>query len=178
MKMVPRSARIWRSQLKAERRFMKFASLIRFRHIYEIRPRTDKHGFDLRSDALRFSPLCYRGSNPIVDAVGYARAYSRSHPVLIRIYDPTGNLLETLEYGGWFKGFFLRQKIAAASKFLLVVQRRRTFDKLARSISKTLEKCSRWFEGFQNRLIAGIVADLPRFSEGINRQCFSHYGRF
>jgi len=67
-------------------------------HIYEIRPRTDKHGFDLRSDALRYSPLWYRGSNPIVDAVHYARSYSRSHPVVIRVYDATGNVIETLYY--------------------------------------------------------------------------------
>ena len=69
-------------------------------HIYEIRPRADKHGFDLSSDSLRYSPLWYRGSNAIVDAVRYARSYSRSHPVMIRIYDATGNLIETLEYRG------------------------------------------------------------------------------
>ena len=67
-------------------------------HIYEIRPRADKHGFDLGSDALRYSPLWYRGSNAIVDAVAYARSYSRRHPVVIRVYDGTGNVIETLEY--------------------------------------------------------------------------------
>jgi hypothetical protein len=71
-------------------------------HIYEIRPRTDKHGFDLSSDALRYSPPWYRGSNAIVDAVAYARAYSRRHPVVIRVYDGTGNVIETLEYRGDF----------------------------------------------------------------------------
>src|SRR4030095_17235604 len=60
-------------------------------HIYEIRPRPDKHGFDLSSDALRYSPLWYRGSNAIVDAVRYARSCSRSHPVRIRIYAAPGN---------------------------------------------------------------------------------------
>ena len=74
-------------------------------HIYEIRPRTDKHGFDLSSDALRYSPLWYRGSNPIVDAVSYARCCSRSHPVVIRVYDATGNVIETLDYKGDFKGW-------------------------------------------------------------------------
>ena len=72
-------------------------------HIYEIRPRADKHGFDLSSDALPYSPLWYRGSNAIVDAVGYAKSYSRQHPVVIRVYDPTGNVIETLEYKGHFK---------------------------------------------------------------------------
>ena len=77
---------------------MKFVSLNKSIHTYEIRPRADKNGFDLSSDALPDGPLWYRGSNPIVDAVGYARSYSRSHPVVIRVYDPTGNLIETLEY--------------------------------------------------------------------------------
>ena len=71
-------------------------------HIYEIRPRADEHGFDLSSDALPYSPLWYRGSNAIVDAVAYARSYSRRHPVVIRVYDGTGNVTETLEYRGDF----------------------------------------------------------------------------
>ena len=67
-------------------------------HIYEIRPRADKHGFDLSSDAIPYSPLWYRGANAIVDAVGYAKSYSRLHPVVIRVYDATCNIIETLEY--------------------------------------------------------------------------------
>jgi hypothetical protein len=67
-------------------------------HIYEIRHRGDKHGFDLSSDAIPYSPLWYRGSNAIVNAVGYAKSYSRLHPVVIRFYDATGNVIETLEY--------------------------------------------------------------------------------
>jgi len=42
-------------------------------HIYEIRPRVD-------------------------NAVGYAKSYSRLHPVVIRVYDATRNVIETLEY--------------------------------------------------------------------------------
>ena len=75
------------------------------RHIYEIRPRADKHGFDLSSDTLPYSPMWYRGSNAIVDAVRYARSYSRPHPVVIRVYDPTGNIIETLEYKSDSKEF-------------------------------------------------------------------------
>jgi len=71
--------------------------------IYEIRPRTDKHGFDLSSDALRYSPLWYRGSNAIGNAVAYARSYSPRHPIVIRVYDGIGNVIETLEYSGDFK---------------------------------------------------------------------------
>jgi hypothetical protein len=72
-------------------------------HIYEIRPRADKHGFDLSSDALRYSPLWYRGSNAIVDAVAHARSYSRRHPVVIRVYDGAGDVIETHEHKGGFK---------------------------------------------------------------------------
>ena len=52
---------------------------------------------------FRYSPLWYRGSNAIVDAVAYARSYSRRHPVVIRVYDGTGNVIETLEYTGDFR---------------------------------------------------------------------------
>jgi hypothetical protein len=38
-----------------------------------------------------------------MDAVHYARSYSRSHPVVIRVYDPAGNVIETLDYQGDFK---------------------------------------------------------------------------
>jgi hypothetical protein len=71
--------------------------------IYEIRPRADKHGFDLSGDSLRYSPLWYRGSNAIMDAVRFARSCSRSRRVMIRLYDPSGNLIETLDYKSDFK---------------------------------------------------------------------------
>ena len=67
-------------------------------HIYEIRSRADKHGFDLSGDALPYSPLWYRGSNAIADAVSYAKSYSRTHPIVIRVCDDSGNIIETLEY--------------------------------------------------------------------------------
>ena len=72
-------------------------------HIYEIRSRADKHGFDLSGDALPYSPLWYRGSNAIADAVGYAKSYSRTHPIVIRVCDDSGNIIETLEYQSDFK---------------------------------------------------------------------------
>jgi hypothetical protein len=67
-------------------------------HIYEIRPRDGEHGYDLSSDNLPYSPLWYRGSNAIVDAVGYAKSFSRRHPIVIRVCDANGNVIETLEY--------------------------------------------------------------------------------
>ena len=62
-----------------------------------------KHGFELSSDALRYSPLWYGGSHPIVDAVRYATSCTRSHPVVIRVYEATGKVIETLEHTGEFK---------------------------------------------------------------------------
>jgi hypothetical protein len=67
-------------------------------HIYEIRPRDGEHGYDLSSDILPYSPLWYRGSNAIVDAVGYAKSFSQPYPIVIRVYDANGNVIETLEY--------------------------------------------------------------------------------
>lgn len=76
---------------------------IRSTHIYEIRLRADKHGFDLSSDTLPYSPLWYRGPNAIAEAVGYAKSYSQPHPVVIRVFDANGNVIETLEYNSEFK---------------------------------------------------------------------------
>ena len=39
----------------------------------------------------------------MVDAVAYAKSYSQRHPVVIRVYDGTGNVIETLEDKGDFK---------------------------------------------------------------------------
>jgi hypothetical protein len=41
-------------------------------HIYEVRPRKDKRGFDLISDVLPFGRLWYGGSDAINNAIGYA----------------------------------------------------------------------------------------------------------
>ena len=45
-------------------------------HAYEVRPRKDKRGVDLISDALPFGGLWY---TKVSDAVDYAKFYSRSH---------------------------------------------------------------------------------------------------
>ena len=71
--------------------------------VYEIRPRADKHGFDLISDALPYSPLWYRGRNAIRDAIGHANVCSRLHDAIIQIYDDAGNVIETHEHAGEFK---------------------------------------------------------------------------
>jgi hypothetical protein len=67
-------------------------------HVYEIRLRADKHGFDLISDALPYSPLWYRGQNAIRDAISFAKFRSRSHDAVIRVYDEAGTVIETHEH--------------------------------------------------------------------------------
>jgi hypothetical protein len=67
-------------------------------HVYEIRPRADKHGIDLISDVLPYSPLWYAGPNAISNAISFARFNSRSHDAVIRVYDEAGNVVETHEH--------------------------------------------------------------------------------
>jgi len=69
-------------------------------HLYEIRPRGDKRGFNLISDALPVGRLWYTKMDY---AVGYAQFYSRSHHSVIRVYDEAGNVIETHEHRGDFK---------------------------------------------------------------------------
>ena len=66
--------------------------------IYEIRPRADKHGVDLVSDALPYSPIWYRGSKAIIDAIDHAKFYSRSNDALIRVLDSKGNLQREISF--------------------------------------------------------------------------------
>ena len=67
---------------------------------YEVRPRKDKRGVDLISDALPFGGLWY---TKVSDAVDYAKFYSRSHDAVIRVYDDAGNVIETHEHDGGLK---------------------------------------------------------------------------
>ena len=53
-------------------------------HVFEVRPRKDKHGVDLISDALPFGRLWYAGRNAVANAIGYAEHRSRSHDAVIR----------------------------------------------------------------------------------------------
>jgi hypothetical protein len=70
---------------------------------YEIRPRSDKRGVDLNSDALPFGRLWYGEPNAVSNAIGYTKFYSRSHQAVIRIYDSAGNVIETHEQAGEFR---------------------------------------------------------------------------
>jgi hypothetical protein len=72
-------------------------------HVYEVRPRKDRRGVNLISDALPFGALWYGEPDAISNAVNYARFYSRSHNAVIRVYDETGNVIDTHEHSGEFK---------------------------------------------------------------------------
>ena len=65
-------------------------------HVYEVRPRKDKRGVDLISDALPFGRLWYGDPNAAANAIGYAMHRSR-------VYDAAGNVIETHEHAGEFR---------------------------------------------------------------------------
>jgi hypothetical protein len=74
------------------------------KHTCEIRPGKIIHrGVDLISDALPFGRLWYGEPNAVSSAIGYAMHRSRSHRVVIRVYDVAGNVIETHEHAGEFK---------------------------------------------------------------------------
>ncbi|HUE49553.1 MAG TPA: hypothetical protein VMQ39_00645, partial [Candidatus Dormibacteraeota bacterium] len=68
-------------------------------HVYEVRPRKDR-GADLISDTLPFGRLWYGEPNAVVNAINYAKFYTRSHEAVIRVYDEAGNVIETHEHAG------------------------------------------------------------------------------
>ena len=72
-------------------------------HVYEVRPRKDRRGFDLISDALPFGRLWYAQPNAVSNAIGYAKQRSRSHNAVIRVYDELGSVIATHEHTGDFK---------------------------------------------------------------------------
>ncbi len=77
--------------------------MISSQHVYEVRPRKDRRGFDLISDALPFGRLWYGGTKAVSNAIGYAGQYSRSHGAVICVYDDAGNVIETHEHKGDFR---------------------------------------------------------------------------
>jgi hypothetical protein len=70
-----------------------------------VRPRKDKCGVNLISDALPFGRLWY---TEVSDAVDYAKFYSRSHDAVIRVYDDAGHVIETHKDAGDFKYYDFR----------------------------------------------------------------------
>jgi hypothetical protein len=86
-------------------------------HVYEVRPRKDKRGFELISDALPFGRLWYGEPNAASNAVSYAKFRSRSHDAVIRVYDLADNVIETHDRKGDFTEWW---RLA----ILLIVQNR------------------------------------------------------
>ena len=76
-------------------------------HVYEVRPREDKRGVGLISDALPFGRLWYGEPNAVSNATGYAIHDSRSVDAVIRVYDWAGNVIETHEHTDFKNGRFL-----------------------------------------------------------------------
>jgi hypothetical protein len=72
-------------------------------HVYQVRSRKDKRGFDLISDVLPFGRLWYGEPNAVSNAIGFAKFFSRSHGAVIRVYDAAGNVIKTHEHKGDFK---------------------------------------------------------------------------
>jgi hypothetical protein len=73
------------------------------RHVYEIRPRKDRGGFDLIAERLPLGPLWFEGPNAIGRAVNYAKFCSRSHPAIIRVFDESGAVIDTHESADVFR---------------------------------------------------------------------------
>ena len=69
----------------------RWATVVKKKHVYEVRPRKDHRRVDLISDVLPFGRLWYTKPD---DAIGYATFYSRSHDAVIRVYDTAGNVIE------------------------------------------------------------------------------------
>jgi hypothetical protein len=79
-------------------------------HVYEVRPCKDKRDVDLISDVLAFGRLWYGDANAVANAISYAMHSSRSHVAVIRVYDDTGNVIETHEHAGRVQRVLKRQR--------------------------------------------------------------------
>jgi hypothetical protein len=62
-------------------------------HAYEVRPRKDRRGVNLISDALPFGRLWYGEPKAASNAVDYAKFRSRSHRAVIRVSDAAWTLV-------------------------------------------------------------------------------------
>ena len=62
-----------------------------YARICEVRPRKDRRGVNLISDALPFGRLWCGEPDAISNAIDYAKFRSRSCNAVIRVYDEAGN---------------------------------------------------------------------------------------
>ena len=81
-------------------------------HVYEIRPRKDKRGVDLISDALPFGRLYHGEPDAISNAMGYALQRSRSTSCCDPVYDDNRPVLACAWNG---LNLFTRQLLTPAS---------------------------------------------------------------
>jgi len=73
------------------------------RSFMNLSPRRDKHGIYLISDALPFGRLWYDWARGCRERNRLCEVYSRAHHAVIRVYDESGNVIETHEHKGDFK---------------------------------------------------------------------------
>ncbi len=89
--------------------------------VHEVRPRKDRRGVDLISDALPFRGLWYGRPNAITNAVDYAKFRSRSHHAVVSVYEVRWTEKRSREdYGMTTKRYLLdwRQNRAKKTKSL------------------------------------------------------------
>jgi len=55
------------------------------------------------ANVLPFGRLWYSEPNSVSNAIAYALHYSRSHPVVIRVYDAAGSVIQTHKHAGDFQ---------------------------------------------------------------------------
>ena len=85
--------------MEANRTAQNSVGLMTGHDVYEVRPRSDKDGFDLISDLFRYGPIWYAGPDAVRNAVAYAkyRSHSRSHRAIIRVWDDSGAVIQMHE---------------------------------------------------------------------------------
>ena len=88
-------------------------------HSYEVRPRDDRRGVDLISDALPFGRLWYGEPNAVSDAIGYAKFRSRSHDAVIPVYDESGQRDRDARARGRFQRGVVTVSLPCRLKILL-----------------------------------------------------------
>ena len=85
-------------------------------HLCEVRPRKDRRGVDLISDALPFGRLWYAEPNSVSNAIGYAKFRSRSPDAVIRVYRCGRQHDRDARARGRFQRVVMRVKQKAATR--------------------------------------------------------------
>jgi hypothetical protein len=70
-----------------------------------------------------FGRLWYSGPNAVANAIGYAEHRSRSQHAVIRVYNESGNVIETHEHVGEFKSIVIIMRTPAAIAFGAIITR-------------------------------------------------------